>query len=51
MQNFSYFVSLEVAKKFGVVGGDGIGSKCQVATMFNLNASCFRVALSLVKLS
>ena len=40
MPNFSSLASLEVAEKF-VCGGE-----FQVATVSNLNASCFRVELS-----
>ena len=42
MPNFSSLAGLEVTEKF-VVGG---GGRFQVATVFNSNASCFRVTLS-----
>ena len=44
MPNFSSIAGLEVPEKFAVGG-------FQVATMSNLNASCFRVAWSSVELS
>ena len=40
--NFNFLPGLEVAEKFMVGWGGGF----QVATVSNLNASCFRVALS-----
>ena len=45
--NFSSLAGLEVAEKFGVVGVVVV-VVCgfQVPIMSNLNASCFRVALS-----
>ena len=46
MPNFSSLAGLEVGEKF-VVGwwGGGVGG-VHVTTMFNSNASCFRIVLS-----
>ena len=47
MLNFSSLTGLEVAEKFEVAGGVGWGGWMEhMATKFNSNASCFRVALS-----
>ena len=43
MPNFSSVAGLEVAEKFGVLGGV---VEHLATTMSNANASCFRVALS-----
>ena len=48
MPNFSSIAGLEVAEKF--VGGGWGGGGEHVATMFNSNASCFRVGLSWIEL-
>ena len=48
MPNFSSLAGLEVPEKFAAVGGVG---GFQVTNVSNSNASCFRVAMSLVELS
>ena len=47
MPNFRLLAGLEEAEDFS---GDGRWGGFQVATVSNLNANCFRVALSLVEL-
>ena len=47
MANFSFLAGLELAEKFLVVVGWWVE---HMATMSDLNASCFRVALSCVEL-
>ena len=48
MPNFSSLAGLEVAEKFVVGWGGGVGwwGGVHLTTMSNSNASCFRVGLS-----